>query len=101
MIGQKVSPQDSHCVGYPRIAHGIIAPEVLVRIDVHLLWTRADARRASSSSAEPFHKPLSAEIEESSVNRIIGAGDKSGFVRAKEKSQCRNLFGFAHAADWL
>src|SRR5467141_2506157 len=97
MLGQEVAPQDSHGVGDPCITHGIKAPKVLVRIDVHLIYAGA---KATPSARSPT-VPLSAEIEESSIDRIIGSGNKPCFVRAKEKSQSRYLFGFAHAADRL
>jgi len=97
MLGQEVAPQDSHGIGNPCVAHRIKAPKVLVRIDVHLIYAGAKATPGARSSTGP----LSTEIEESSIDWIIGSGNKPCFVRAKEKGQSGNLFGFAHAANRL
>jgi hypothetical protein len=54
---------------------------VLVRVDVHLICAITNATWGFRSYTERSStEPLSTEIEESSVNRVIGSGDKTGFV---------------------
>jgi hypothetical protein len=44
---------------------------------------------------------LGTQIEESAIERVIGAGNERSFIRAKKKGQCRNLPGFAHSSNRL
>src|SRR3984957_20526128 len=44
---------------------------------------------------------LTAQIQETSVNRIVRARDERGFVRTKIKSKGRDLLGLSHSPDGL
>src|SRR5271154_689373 len=44
---------------------------------------------------------LSVQIEKSTVQRVVGSGDKRCLIRAEVESQHGNFAGFRHAADGL
>src|ERR1700675_1372037 len=90
MLGNEVALQDGHGIRDPRIACGIIAPKVLVRINLHPRFRSHELNARFRSSPE---------IEKSSVDRIVRAGDERGLVGAEEKSQGGDFFWFAPASN--
>src|SRR6266404_4466246 len=92
MVRKEIALQGCHRIRDPRIACGIIAPKVLVGINLH-------PRFRSHGPDARFR--LSPEIEEPSVNRIIRPGDKRGFIGAQKQGERSDFLRFAHAADGL
>src|SRR4051812_18397934 len=81
ILGYEIAPDRRHVLGDPGIAKRIKLPEMLMRIDSHAI--------------------NSTNIEETTVDWVIHAGDESRFIGTEIQRQRCHFTRFCHPADRL
>src|ERR1700733_7848715 len=66
-----------------------------------LMCPSTSSRPVAKRDTSGNHRALAAQIQETSVNRIVRTRDERRFVRAKIKSKGSDLLGLSHSPDRL